>query len=438
MRHRFGQPLPALALAGLALAAVIASAFAHGGETLTGQALVLAAGAPGFAALALEPAPGRWPLAIRAAALAWGGLAIWCWLQAAPLGLGVHPVWPKAVQILAEAQAGAIALDPQAAREASLRLAAYAGLFALGLSATAAAAKGVVMPALAGAIAAVCAISLMIGDNQGPAGLAKVRHWGDAAYPFANRNHLCVFAGLGVLAAAAGLLDRTRKPGWQAALLLAALLACLAAALATHSRAGLAAIVAGGGVLLVLARGNRAATLGLAAAGAIGLAFAAGTFARLESLPEAAALRFDIITEAFRLALQRPWLGQGRFDLAFQAVSPAYAQGMVQSAHNILAESLVERGWPATALAVLALALVLGQCARSAVGSGAGKVQSATAIGAATMVLLHGMVDFSLHAPTVAALVAFMLGLGAGHAHRSAPAQAGEMARGNPPEGARA
>lgn len=424
-------------LLAVALAAVIASAFAHGGETLGGQGLVLAAGAGAFAGMALAPTV-RWPLSIRMAGLAWIALITWCSIQAAPLGFGAHPAWQEAGAILGSQEIGAIVLDPLAARDSAWRLTAYAGLFLLGFSAAPEAHTVTTWVALA--IAAVVTLSLVIGaDTVGPAGLAKVRHWGDAAFPFANRNHFCIFVGIGALTALAALLMQRDFPRWRTALLVAALATCLSAAFATHSRAGLAALAAGSAAMLILALPNRRMrTVAAAIACVCALTFAAGTLARLETLSEAAALRLDIVGEAFRLSLQRPLLGQGSFDLAFQAVSPAYPQGMVQSAHNILAESLVERGWPATALAALALLLVVGQCARSTVGSGAGRVQPATAIGVATMVLLHGMVDFSVHAPTIAALVAIVLGLGAGTSCQPAPVSAVKVACGTPPEGARA
>lgn len=425
-------------LPALALVLVMASAFAQGGETLAGQGLVLAAGAAGFACLALAP-PAQWPPPLQAAAAAWALLVVWTFIQAAPFGLGAHPAWQAAQAVLAEPMPGSIALDPYASVDAALRLAAYAGLFALGLvSATMAApvAGWIVL-----GTAVIAGVSLLAGDQPlGPAGLAKVRHWGDAAYPFANRNHFCVFAGIGGLTAAGTLLASPERRHPVAAFLIAmALLVCLAGAFASHSRAGLASLAAGAAVTLALMLPGRrtllaAATLAVAAAAV----FAAGTIARFETFADAAALRLDIIGRAFDLSLHRPWLGSGSFDLAFQAVSPAYPQGLVQSAHNILAGSLVERGWPATAAAVLALLLVLGQCARSIPGGSASRVRGATAIGVATMVLLHGMVDFSVHAPTIAALVAIMLGLGAGPSWQPAPVPAVTVARGDPPDGARA
>ncbi|MCA8929855.1 MAG: O-antigen ligase family protein, partial [Alphaproteobacteria bacterium] len=214
---------------------------------------------------------------------------------------------------------------------------------------------------------------------------------------------------------------------------------CLAAAFASHSRAGLAALGGGLAVALLSALASRKRLFwGMAVGAALGLAFAAGTLARLETLGDAAALRLAIIGEAFRLSAERPLLGVGSFDLAFQAMASAFPQGLVLSAHNVLAESLVERGWPATVVAVAALTLVLGQCARSIAAAGESRVRGAAAIGIATMVSLHGMVDFSVHIPTIAALVAFALGSGAAPSRQSALAPPEKVARGTRFQGARA
>lgn len=425
-------------LPAFALTLVFASAFAQGGETLGGQALVLAAGAAGFAAMAFGPA-WKWPWPLQTAGAAWMLLVFWTLLQAAPLGFGAHPTWQAGQAVLGEPMPGSIALDPQAATDAALRLTAYAGLFALGLAAAAQATLVTTWIALI--TAGIAATALVVGDQQlGATGLAKVRHWGDAAFPFANRNHFCVFAGIGALAAASLLLTWPHSRNRTLVVLpIGAMTVCLAAGFASHSRAGLAALAAGAAVMLLLALPDRRVLLATVGIGlAVMAVFAAGTIARFETLAEAAALRMDIIGRAFELSLDRPWLGSGSFDLAFQAVSPAYAQGMVQSAHNILAEALVERGWPATGAAIVALLLVLGQCARSMSDGSAGRVRGVTAIGVATTVLLHGMVDFSVHAPAIAALVAIMLGLGAGPYRKPAPVPAVKVARGNPPDGARA
>ena len=426
MSDAAGLRLPGL-LAAAALPMALTSAFAHGGETLTGQGLVAAAGALGFAALALMP-PLQWPRPLVWAAVCWAGLVGWCLIQSAPLGLGVHPAWPAAAAALGEPLAGAIALDPQAAQDAAVRLTAYAGLFAAGLAASRCGMA--LLPGLALGIAAIAGIALFaVGWDTGPAGLAKVRHWGDLSFPFASRNQFCVFAGLGAMTALAALAQTWPERTWpertwpertgRCAILAVALLLCLAAAFATHSRAGLAVVGLGLAVTagLTFRPSRRVALAAAGLAALLALAFAAGTLVRLETLAEAAALRLDIISRAFALSLDHPLRGVGSFDLAFQAVASAYPEGLVQSAHNILAESLVERGWPATGLAILAIALTLTQATRRLAAATACRGRGALALGSAAMLLLHGMVDFSLHAPAIAAVAAMMVG------HGSAPPQ---------------
>lgn len=421
----------------LVVALVLVSGFGQGGEALWGQGLVAIAGAVGWSAMALWPRR-PWPAALRGAGLAWGLVILWTVIQALPLGIAAHPSWFGVASLLGMPAAGSIAVDPQASFDAAIRLAAYAGVFALAVQA--APSSTLLLSAIAVAVAAVASLGLAV-DSQtvGPAGLMKVRHWGDAAFPFANRNHYSVFAGIGALAALGQLVTAPSYRGWRTVIWLSVLLVCLGAAFASHSRAGLAALAVASAAMIVYLNPRRRVWLPVVLAGlALAGILTAGTLARLETLDEALALRGSIIAAAAGLATQYPWTGVGSFDLAFQAIAPAWNEGMVQSAHNILIESLAERGWPSTLAAIVAIGLVLGQCARSIALSGNGKVAGATAIGVATLVLLHGMVDFSVYAPTIAALVAIVLGLGAGQALAPAPAPPIGLARGNPFEGARA
>ena len=391
-------------LPGMAFALVLASGFGHGGEILWGQGLVTLAGAVGLIGLATAQHC-VCHRSLRLAAVAWALVVAWCIAQALPLGVAVHPSWVSARSILSDVGPGAIAIDPQATVDAAIRLAAYAGVFALGL--TMARQPGEWLVWLALGISTVVVLGLAVdATSAGPAGLAKVRHWGDAAFPFANRNHFCVFAGIGVLAAVGSLFQPASWRCWRRYAACGAVLICLGAAFASHSRAGLMGMAIGVGVTLVCNGLPRRWLVWIVlAGGGVGMLFAAGVIVRFDTLAAATQLRLAIVTSAAELAWQAPWAGVGSFDLAIQEIAPPFGQGMVQSAHNIMLESVVERGAPATLLAITALALVMGQCARSIQASGAGKVYGATALGVATMVLLHGMVDFSVHSPTCSASI---------------------------------
>ncbi len=166
--------------------------------------------------------------------------------------------------------------------------------------------------------------------------------------------------------------------------------------------------------------------------------FAIGTIVRFDSTLADWDVRFAIMTTAWELVWQYPWTGVGSFDLAVPSVAPGSWPALVQSAHNIVLESLVERGLPATLLSGIAIALIMGQCARSIRSGSAGKVRNATALGVTTMVLLHGMVDFSVHSPTIAALVAIIMGLGAGQGQAPVFTSPITLASGNPSARARA
>ena len=120
-------------LPGMAFALVLASGFGHGGEILWGQGLVTLAGAVGLIGLATAQHC-VCHRSLRLAAVAWALVVAWCIAQALPLGVAVHPSWVSARSILSDVGPGAIAIDPQATVDAAIRLAAYAGVFALGLT----------------------------------------------------------------------------------------------------------------------------------------------------------------------------------------------------------------------------------------------------------------------------------------------------------------
>lgn len=419
------------------LASTFVSAFGHGGEVLWAQGIIVGAGSIGFLCLAFEKSV-QWPLAVRMAAFSWLALVSWTLFQTLPFGIAEHPSWELARSIDGTLGPGTIANDPQATLDATLRLAAYAGLFAVGYSVCTA--QHLWLLALAAGIGCVAVLGLLADPVMtGPAGLAKVRHAGDTAYPFANRNHFCIFAGVGIVITLGALTDMRAWQGWRSVAHCCILAICLVAVLSSHSRSGLAAVVMGSAVCCWCIRIN-AQRLAILIAAGLGLAavFAIGTIVRFDSTLADWDVRFEIMTTAWELVWQYPWTGVGSFDLAVPSVAPGSWPALVQSAHNIVLESLVERGFPATLLSCIAIALIMGQCARSIRSGSAGKVRNATALGVTTMVLLHGMVDFSVHSPTIAALVAIILGLGAGQGQAPVFTSPITLASGNPSAGARA
>ena len=224
---------------------------------------------------------------------------------------------------------------------------------------------------------------------------------------FPNRNQTAnVLALGGIMTAALGFdaLSRRRKVGygWLAGLALVA-----AALVAAFSRAGIALFFGGTAAWVVLGLRSTGSKKGGMLALAAVLVLLAGfflyggeTLKRFQSGTGVTAgdYRVGIQREAWELAAQRPWLGQGLGNFA-----PIYAlirtdrakQNQVLHPESDWLWAAVELGWPAVALLAAALALWLAQTLPFAAGTDR-HLRSAAAICGAGFAL-HGLVDVSAH-----------------------------------------
>ncbi len=428
-----------LALAALAALAVLAPwPFGSVGRTAI---LVVTAVALGSAAVLLVLASWRGGLALPAVPL-WplGGLVALGLAQLVPLpppvhawvAPGSHAVWhpqsPAAAGVLGLA-ARPVSVDP----ETTLR--GVALLAGLGLLAVAAA------PALAHARAAARAAAALAAFGFALAAYAvwARAHFGALLYgtlsvptvspfgPFVNKNHFAgwtAMATLLTLGLAAGLAAEARARGrdWtaggrRAAAVVLALVAALAMALAvvaSLSRGGTAALLAGAACLAVLLsrsrRRARALLPGLAlaavlAAVVIALAPPAAP-ARLSTL-SGAAFRLETWRDALRLAGSSPLFGHGlgAFHDAFPRVKLDNGAQRVEHAESEYLETLAETGLVGLALALCGFGLLLRGSGRAAIpalprGIARGGVAALVALA------LHSAVDFDLRLPSNAALAA--------------------------------
>lgn len=121
--------------------------------------------------------------------------------------------------------------------------------------------------------------------------------------------------------------------------------------------------------------------------------------------------------------LDRPLLGHGLnsyHELNTLAATPHNWQALRApgSTHNIIIQVLEETGLVGLGLWVLMLATPLMRAlARMAAGKH-GTEWAAAAFAAAALLVLHGLVDFALQVPAIAALFAFMLGASVGRSER--------------------
>ena len=202
-------------------------------------------------------------------------------------------------------------------------------------------------------------------------------------------------------------------------------LACVAL---TGSRAGLAATAAALFAFLVLIalRNRRFKALNLGGRWAILAAsglFIGGTLlfwgsnyalARFGRAQADIADRAALMQTHFQAFMDRPILGHGLN--TFRDINMHYATAETWSAlhvagaaHNIFIQMLEETGLIGALLWALMLATPLQRCVHAALRGQRAYEPAAAALGAIALCFLHGMVDFGLQTPAIAALVAYCL-----------------------------
>jgi len=267
--------------------------------------------------------------------------------------------------------------------------------------------------------------------------------------PFVSKNHFAgwtAMATLLVAGLAVGLADRARGRGgdWTTdpraggvVLAVVAALAMALGALASLSRGGTIALVAGaaGFAALLLRRGRPRGSgrAPLAARGgpwpSLALAVALGAILVALVPPEAhqrirslsgASFRLQTWRDSLRLAAASPVLGHGLG--AFHDAYPRFKRGneivRVEHAENDYVETLAETGALGLGFAALGLVLLLA-AAGKAIGGASDRAVRGIAMGAvAALVALavHSAVDFNLRIPSNAALAALAAAAAAGTA----------------------
>jgi O-antigen ligase len=238
---------------------------------------------------------------------------------------------------------------------------------------------------------------------------------------------LIVRAGMGRLGGASALLPH--RLSWAAGFVRApissmALIFAIACAVLTVSRGGLFATAIGFLVFLALLAVRRFSNPGFLFAPVLGIiGVAAWLFMRgsgpvvdrLEDTAAAAEERRLLLEPHLEAFLARPLFGNGLntyHEINTMAATPENwgALSYAGAAHNIYVQALEEVGLIGAGLMVLMLAPPILRALRRALFEGSGVEWAAAVFGVATLLLLHGAVDFELHIPAIAALFAFALG----------------------------
>jgi len=349
-----------------------------------------------------------------------------------------NPLWSEAGQALpGPALAGHISIDTGRTLTGLMLLLGYGAIFFLSAQlGRHRPHKALKVLAGAGVVYALYGLVLWMLGSQTILWMDKWAYNTSLTSTFVNRNAYAAYAGVGLICcialavdSAAGVRGRLRDRVERILIdalpwLIAGILVGMALVL-TQSRAGLLLTLAG---LVVLG-------ICLRVAGIIRnltvLAFVLvlstlllmvtflggeGTLQRLADAglsDEARPLLYQSTLAAF---LDAPATGQGLW--AFPLIFPIYrdpALSMMHRfdhAHSLHLELLMELGLVATFLLYLSVIIILTRCVIGLVRRRRNQIYPAVALAATALLGLHGIVDFSLQMPALAATYAFLLGLG--------------------------
>lgn len=377
---------------------------------------------------------------------------LWGLMQALPLSaLANRAALPVALppEAAAVLRPQTLSLAPHASLLAALRMAGNIGFFLLALAAMRAPKLQLrslrwVFGAVAG-YAVFAMISLVLMGDTG-AIFRKTAYHGYATGPFVNRNAFASFLGMGLICGVALLqhalaqtpLRRARGVNAAALTLLAHLLLIaliLIALLATGSRMGLAASLAGAALTFGLMRraapppanprppsARRRATgaaLGMAMAGLAGavLLFGQATLERSLFTSADSATRLGIYADTLHLIATRPLSGYGldSFPLAYElARSEAHFDRFTYAdAHSTYLENWAEGGLVFGSAPLIAAAIVLARLWANYRRQPGHATAPAVALGALTLAGLHALIDFSFEIEANLLLLLLLLAIGA-------------------------
>jgi O-antigen ligase len=280
----------------------------------------------------------------------------------------------------------------------------------------------------------------MLGDLSlwGP----KTAYLGSATGTFVNRNSLATYLGLGILLGLGLLVERsmrdsirsTRKAksflrlGVGGVLILSGTAFMLIALIATQSRLGIVASLAGLIVTAILIR-HRSGTpaIRLMAEGGVALLAlgffvallgAGGLTDRLLFTSADGVTRLALYSQTLTMIMERPLTGYGMdaFGTAFEAfrAPPLNEPVSYDLAHNSYLTLWAEFGLIAGSAPIFALGLVALRLTQRLDFDNGFPGMAAAALGALVLVALHSLGDFSLEIPANAYLLITLLALGLG------------------------
>lgn len=378
---------------------------------------------------------------------------LWALFQMVPLGGSdtAHPIWQTAGEILGRQVPGRISVDPYATGTALMRLVVYLGVFFLAVQLCRAADRAFLALTATVVIGAGYALYGLLAYMLMPdqlVWLPRMSQRSDLSQALAGGSSYATFTGLGLMAAIALMSKLVHRPTVASSAGRRAILATLArtigarawapaaatAALATailftQSRAGLLATGIGVVVLLLcLMSATRLSWIGrstLAALVLAGIALTVQLASEAMPDPQAAGGQRAALNALVWLAIaDAPLLGHGygAFETAFQGYGDGTVEGYVPNAQNGYLELAFELGLPAAGLLAAAVAAVAVRCLIGVYARRRDIVYPALGAAAAALAGAQALMDFSVQVPAVAAMLAFILGLGYSQAWTSSDA----------------
>jgi len=367
-------------------------------------------------------------------------VVIWVLIQITP-GLPAelhHPLWA-----LVNSPKATISADPTGAGMLIIRLFCYIMIFWIAVRTCAQ--RGAVVGILRtigifSTALAVFGIFAYVRDFNPILGAEALNDAVKAS--FVNRNSYATFATFGVLANMSAFqltsqsvadstssrvrnfLERFFEGAWVHAL---GTLLCLVAVALTQSRAGGIAAVLGIFVFLLASRnkGQKSSLVMPLAMLAIGVFVAFTSTSDLVDrllMTTEEEVRFQVYPLVVEAIQSRPLLGHGwgSFHEAFRPLVPLNgALAEWDLAHNSYLENVFELGIPAACAFYFALSLIVWRIWRGTLVRRRDREFSVFALSCVAAAGFHSIFDFSLQMPAVAALFAFILGIGWGHSFPS-------------------
>jgi O-antigen ligase len=393
---------------------------------------------------------GAIPLSLLGAVLAWAVIQASSWTPES----WHHPIWQSVRESLGGGR-GAISLNPFDTMTETMKLLSCVvmGWLAFNLGQRHDNANRILLALFViGLIYAIYGIILgALGTSQISLLEGAVSQYGSAlSGPFGAKNSFATFCGMSFIIAV-GLLVRAGSGEVVArrgprALLRTAIqfvfgrglvwiigaLITLYAMIGAGSRGGLVATFLGVAVAFVislrLAARKRAfwqtilgglvalaIFLGLLVLNGAPLIMRFDTLMEIGNGNETIELRPAVWASAVRSIKLHPWegIGLGAYHDAYHLYATQFIPFVVDRAHNDYLEFAAGIGLPAAAAWLLALAFIVGQCARGAFRRQHRQTYCIVAIGVSVLLAVHSAVDFSLQMPAIALMYAVILGIGA-------------------------